>query len=200
MLPFSFSFPLSFFPFFSPFLPPKKGVLSYQGRNTSEGQRGQILHLCRLLAQGVDAGFATQRQALAQPKDAACAERVSNLHGAGVRVARHPPPPARQVPFTSQLTRAFLTRVSTNQLPTVQSRFRSRGSCSHLSARALCKTQVGSYFHTTFVRSEVNRLHHSYLNLQKELVGSRQRVKNAVTYLGAPLYATSTATRLCWKG
>lgn len=75
-----------------------------------------------------------------------------------------------------------------------------RKPLAFVSTSPFAKTQVGSYFHTTFVRSEVNRLHHSYLNLQKELVGSGQRVKNALMYLGALLYATSTATRLCWKG
>ena len=133
-----------------------------------------------------------------QLKHDAGAEHVSDRRGAPA--PGHPAPHARRVPFTRQLTRAFVTRVSTNQLPTVRSRHRSRGSCFPLSARALCKPEVGSYFHTTFVRSEVNRLHHSYLNLQKELVGSGQRVKNAFTYLGALLYATSPATRLCWKG
>lgn len=75
-----------------------------------------------------------------------------------------------------------------------------RGSCPPAAPPALCKTQVGSYFHMTFVRLEPNCLHPSYLNLQKELVGSGQRVKNAFTYLGALLYATATAACLGWKG
>lgn len=126
----------------------------------------------------------------AEPRCPRRARVTSPVRGACAHTLRNPP--AR---FTSSSARAFLTGVSTNQQTPLQ-----RKLLAFVSTSPFAKAQVGSYFHTTFVRSEVNRLHHSYLNLQKELVGSGQRVKNALMYLGALLYATSTATRLCWKG
>lgn len=103
---------------------------SYQGRNRCEGHRGQILPLCRSLAQRTDTGLlhGVRRSWSTMP------HVTSPVRGVCAHTLRNPP--GR---FTSSSTGAFLTGVSTNQPPTVRSRRRSRGSRSRLSARALLR-------------------------------------------------------------